>query len=637
MRKRICVIMGEADCEYAREIVPEICKAAWSYDYDVVMFSNYGAYDKSLMLYTDGEKTVIRIPDFQSFEGIIVEESIFNLEGMERETYERLSEYAQGVPIVYLKSEYGGVYSVLDNDRLAIRTLTEHFIETHHFTRICHFAGRVELDDAHERERGYRDAMADAKIPVTDNMVFWGDYWFGKAAEALDHFLAGGDVYPEAIVCANDFCAAAMTEELIRRGKRVPEDVCVSGYDGMDDSRMLDVPLTTARMKKEEMARMAVETIRKVRHGEPVPRIQRTRERPEILFRDSCGCGTYDRIEGMYRKFRYQEYHSYGLDMAAALDSGYHIAFQQEEIFTLADNYFRYNRAEVGYICLCEDAFSAKNRDVDKISDYTDRMVLKRIFYFDQSRNYDSPETVFDRTDILPAEFFDTEKPGLYFVYSIHSLNHCYGYMVLTYGEGNWVNKYTQIFVSSMGNAIDDYNVRSEYMDMDEIRRLYLIDELTELYNRRGYEQNRQTMIDRAKRRKMELILVNIDMDGLKYINDHFGHPEGDYGIRAVADAIFACIDPDVEVASRIGGDEFAAILLENERGTREADFAEAFDRALRECNERAGKPYEIHASCGMCKVENLSGDIQRYVNRADEIMYTNKRKYKQMHPLMVR
>ena len=76
---------------------------------------------------------------------------------------------------------------------------------------------------------------------------------------------------------------------------------------------------------------------------------------------------------------------------------------------------------------------------------------------------------------------------------------------------------------------------------------------------------------------------------------------------------------------------------MENPEGSREALFRRDFEKALQAKNRVAGKPYEIHASCGMCKPENLSGDIQRYVNIADAQMYSNKRKYKDEHPYLMR
>ncbi len=628
MRQRIAVILGEADCEYAMELIPYIYEEAAKHDMDVVVFANYGTYDKNLTLYSDGEESVTHIPDIASYAGVIVEESRLNIPGMSDRLYELLRHYADEVPVVYLKAVREKCYGVLASDRQAMRMMTEHFIKVHGFTRICHMAGRTDLEDAHERERGYREAMEAAGLSVGENMVYWGDYWYNNADAALDTFLKTDGKYPEAIVCANDYMAIGILRELKKRGLRVPEDVCVSGYDNIDDSKLIDPPLTTIEVPKKEMACMAVETIVRVGSGEEVPRVQYAESGFKIHLRDSCGCEVFDGQQNLARKISYMEYHVYGMDMGVCLQSGLQVALDMDEIYSVADGYFSYNCASEGYLCLCEDAIRGARRAIDRMDAYTDTMILKRIFFLDPEHNYESPNISFERRHLLPEEYFASEKPLLSFVYSIHLLNRAFGYLVLRYKEGGWPNKYTQAYAHSLGNAIDDYNIRSEYMDMDVIRRVYLMDELTKLNNRRGFEQNLQTALDRARRRKRYMSLVSIDLDSLKYINDNFGHAEGDFAIVQVAEAIRACLGGE-ESAARYGGDEFAVILLSDRPGRGEA-FQEAFAAQMRKADDRSGRPYPIHASIGCCDVSNVNDDIQKIMRKADERMYENKRKYKE-------
>ena len=628
MRKRIAVIIGEADCEYAMELVPYLYEEAAKHDLDVVVFANYGTYDKNLTLYSDGEESVFNIPDITTYEGVIVEESRLNIPGMAERLYHHLLEYADEVPIVYLKSVKEKCYSVLASDRQAIRMMTEHFITKHGFTRICHMAGRSDLEDAHEREKGYREAMEAAGLKVGEHMVFWGDYWYNLAGEALDTFLREDGEYPEAIVCANDYMAIAILRELKKRGKRVPEDVCVSGYDNIDDSKLVEPPLTTVEVPKKEMAYMAVETVVRRRAGENVPRVQSVESGFKIHLRDSCGCTVFDGQQNLERKIDYLQYHVYGMDMGVCLQSGLQVALDMDEIYSVADGYFSYNCASEGYLCLCDDAIRGGKRDIDKMDVYTDTMLLQRIFYLAPDRNYESPEQPFERRLLLPEKYFEAEKPLLSFVYPIHLLNRAFGYLVLRYEEGSWPNKYTQAYAHSLGNAIDDYNIRNEYMDVDVIRQIYLMDELTKLNNRRGFEQNLQTTLDRARRRKLKMTLVSIDLDRLKYINDNYGHAEGDYAIVRVAEVIRACLEED-ESAARYGGDEFAAILLSDKRGRGEA-FAEKFIQRMKDADVHSARRYPIHASIGFCEVEDLNGDLQKIMRRADERMYADKRQYKQ-------
>lgn len=636
MRKRIGLLLGECDNEYAMEFIPYVFEEAKRFDYDVVVFGNYGAYDQNLSLYSDGEKSVYKIPDYSTFDGFIVEESRFNIQGMEKDLFRYISKNCD-VPVVYLKAKKDKFNSVIASDKDAIKGITEHFIKVHKFTNICHMAGRRDLQDALDRMQGYLEAMEEAQLKVSNHMVYWGDYWYNKGAEALDYFLDGKDEYPEAIVCANDYMAIAVIRELKKRGIRVPEDVCVSGYDNTEDGRLLDIPLTTVETPINEMAVLAVNMIYNLNKGKEFPRVQYTSDRMKLILRDSCGCEKFDGARNLEHKIKMLEQQKYGMDMFASLENGYHIAFEEDEIYQTADGHFKYTRANTGYLCLCEDAFRSNDRPIDMVNEYTDDMVLKRVFHNGVGVRYGSPDTPFKRSELLPGEIFETKEPQLYFVYPLHSLNMCYGYMVFNYSDDNWVNKFTQFYTMELGEAIENYNIRSGYMDLEDMKKMYLMDELTGLSNRRGYEQNLQILLDRARRRGLNLTLVSVDMDGLKYINDNYGHSEGDFGLKKIAEALRSCLnEKNGETASRHGGDEFAAVLISSDKRRYlkfEADFADALQIA----NEKANRPYDIHASMGLFVVENLYDNIQSCIERADERMYNNKLKYKETHADYVR
>ena len=76
-------------------------------------------------------------------------------------------------------------------------------------------------------------------IEVGEYDIYEGNYWTNRGAKAVDYFLDGKDEYPEAIICANDYMALSICEELKKRGKRVPEDVCVARFGGDEFSAVL--------------------------------------------------------------------------------------------------------------------------------------------------------------------------------------------------------------------------------------------------------------------------------------------------------------------------------------------------------------------------------------------------------------
>ena len=271
MRKRIGLIIGEQDSDYCKELVKVVTREAHKNDFDVFIFANYGTYDHSVYLYGEGEISVYKIPDLDSFDGFILDETLYNIENMGEIVYSYFDKNAT-CPVISLKKRTNRFYDILVEDRQGIKSMTEHFIKKHGFTKICHMTGRWELQDARERYHGYEDAMMEADLDITNDMVFYGDYWKNKGAEAVEYFSKNG--YPEAIVCANDYMAISVCTELAKRGIKVPEDICVSGFDDSEEGRCQNIPLTTVEDDIESFALCAIRTLEKAIAGEDVVKEQ---------------------------------------------------------------------------------------------------------------------------------------------------------------------------------------------------------------------------------------------------------------------------------------------------------------------------------------------------------------------------
>lgn len=121
-----------------------------------------------------------------------------------------------------------------------------------------------------------------------------------------------------------------------------------------------------------------------------------------------------------------------------------------------------------------------------------------------------------------------------------------------------------------------------------------------------------------------------VDMDDLKYINDRFGHNEGDFALKTIAKALKHVSDEDKQqFAARFGGDEFILFAAEtNDENAK--DISKRIDSYLDNINETAGKPYEIHASIGYhIATANKTQSLYNLISFADQIMYDNKKKRK--------
>jgi len=160
---------------------------------------------------------------------------------------------------------------------------------------------------------------------------------------------------------------------------------------------------------------------------------------------------------------------------------------------------------------------------------------------------------------------------------------------------------------------------------LEELRALSLSDELTGLYNRRGFFILAEQQIKIAARTRRSMLLVSADLDGLKGINDRFGHQEGD---RALVDAaqILRQSFRESDIHSRIGGDEFVVLVTEKPEINPDVLF-----RRLKENLEvfirRVKRPYPFYISMGVAIFDPQNPvSLNELLVQADKSMYRNKK-----------
>ena len=149
-------------------------------------------------------------------------------------------------------------------------------------------------------------------------------------------------------------------------------------------------------------------------------------------------------------------------------------------------------------------------------------------------------------------------------------------------------------------------------------------DELTGLYNRRGFLEYTQKAITDPVNRGMRALVCYADMDNLKMVNDKFGHDDGDFALREIA-AILNDAFRSTDVIGRLGGDEFVVFALVGV-DNYEAYIKERIEHCTREHNASAGKPYPIEMSTGICEfICSDDVDIFALLEQADEKLYMEK------------
>jgi diguanylate cyclase (GGDEF)-like protein len=158
----------------------------------------------------------------------------------------------------------------------------------------------------------------------------------------------------------------------------------------------------------------------------------------------------------------------------------------------------------------------------------------------------------------------------------------------------------------------------------DRLRMLALQDDLTDLYNRRGFATLADRHLALARRKRQPLLLIAADIDGLKSINDNYGHSAGDEAVRAAADILRATYR-SADIVARLGGDEFAVFPLE--ASSECADLLlDRLRKNLDAYNAQRQSGWKLSMSAGIARLDAASCEsVQQLLDEADRALYQQK------------
>jgi len=168
----------------------------------------------------------------------------------------------------------------------------------------------------------------------------------------------------------------------------------------------------------------------------------------------------------------------------------------------------------------------------------------------------------------------------------------------------------------------------------EKMRSLSLIDELTSLYNRRGFLTLGKQQLAIHARMKKGFYLLFADIDFMKWINDTYGHQEGDFALITIAKILKKTFRAS-DIIARIGGDEFAVLFIQTEsHNNNPAVLISRLRWNLREYNRMKIPRFTLSISIGVTNQNpNQPCSLDELLRRADDLMYIEKRNKKAFFP----
>lgn len=159
----------------------------------------------------------------------------------------------------------------------------------------------------------------------------------------------------------------------------------------------------------------------------------------------------------------------------------------------------------------------------------------------------------------------------------------------------------------------------------EELRNLSLTDDLTGLNNRRGFFTLAEQYMKIAKRQKRPFSLLFCDLDGLKQINDTFGHQVGGQALTETADVLRETFR-ESDILTRIGGDEFVVLATDASRGDMDV-ILDRLAKNVEKHNADMRRPYKLSISCGISYFDpDEPESLEGMISQADAAMYEQKR-----------
>ncbi len=612
--KKIAVFVGELPASYQTEVTEGVLEEASAHGVQCVVYTNDGVYGQNVF-FAYGEKNVINIPYLEDYDGIVIAGDTFGIDGMYDDLAYLIEKEAK-CPVVCVRQKDERFYNVLVDNYQAMSDVVEHFITHHGFTKISFMTGKLEMYDAQRRLLGYIDTMHKHGFKVTPDMVFEGDYWRNKSVEAVEWLCKDRDNLPQAIVCANDYMAISVCKALHEKGIRVPEEVCVSGYDDIEEAKYTIPSISSMFVSGREMGREAVRILHNLSEGKEQEKNVYVGVTPS--YKGSCGCAEPCDVEAgktlLAQKENIQRilYHS----------SSMNISFENEDSFRglmmVANAYIRGHYYDSIYLCFCDETEN-QFESVDVQQNYTKRMHLRAVF--GKGGEFNLCDETFMRRDILPEKYMADGAPV--YIMPLHEKNHCLGYVALKTDDINKLKHIFVLWIQGLANSIGKQRMYEASKALQELRKSYNRDALTGIGNRREIERSLKQCYERMTTAGEVFCVVSVDMDGLKVINDKYGHLEGDAALCALANILSEVVGND-GVAARTGGDEYMLCLyMDSDENVRE--IISKIRTKIEVFNLSSHKPWELSTSIGYAFCRKGS-TLLFAMQQADKNMYQEKR-----------
>lgn len=624
-KKKIAVLTSGWSIEYVISVLQGIKSVTDTMNTDIYVFSCYGFIDQLKRNNYIGYN-IYSLIDYKEFDGVIILSNIIENPGILDREIDRIKK--AGIPAVSLHKKIEGIESLEIEASIGFKKLLQHTKDDHNCKDYAYIGGPDDAKESQERYDTFLQFINENNITLKDNRLFLhGDYSYGFAMRCANEIFEDKKNLPDIIVCVNDHTALTVISLAKEKGIRVPEDLKVTGYDNLRYARHAVPSIASCDGQNELLGKYAALKVLKKK----IPELK-TNILPSLpAYGQSCGCTECD----------LSQQDSLFVDNLFAMDENEKFNSQMrhmEDLFlmTIDSNQIL---EEISSFFNQRHYFEGSNFSLQLQKDYVEAFQQNDFSHVTSSYIKDDVTAIvqivndekleletFKSKNIFPQALKD-DKPSMYMIIPMVLLDSLIGYGVFKDSLRLFNYKRGYQWARNLCNHFETFKQKCSYKLLSEkYLSLSTIDSLSGVYNRLGYTNYATKLFEENKKNGLSTVVTFIDINSMKHINDEFGHLQGDFAIKTVADSIQKKL-PENWIAVRYGGDEFLIIGQGTE--STASQFCADFEKALKNYNTRLKLPYKLTASLGTKTFCPSSKEtLEDAVALVDTLMYKNKKAF---------
>ncbi|MCM1523585.1 MAG: substrate-binding domain-containing protein [Ruminococcus sp.] len=413
-------------------------------------------------LFDRGEASVYSVISYDIVDVVIIMGSSVKNEDIIRDIIDGANRHGKPVIVLDDAQVRDGCININYEESDAFGRLVAHLADDHGLKKFACIAGFKGNDISEKRVEVFKKTLSDRGIPFDETRLGYGDFYSFPTRAVMERFIADERGLPEAIVCINDSMAITACEVLAEHGISVPEDIVVTGFDGIQEEKYNFPRLTTCLRDTDKLTEFLCKLIVLADMG---VRLDSRYVFPYVpVFSESCGCcpksliSVNTNINSLVNKMNEGAYYDRSLNnMVTKLTD----VSDKNEIRSVLKYYFQYN----SYIFMNED-FDTDSRQSHSYENepHTALMDYNRFFFGDNEVK--TGRCTLSR--MLPdwGEILDSRDIPI--VFSLHNQQCVYGYMT-SFASGASHKDFSRAlsdmhkFMINLDNCVSSY-VQQEFL-----------------------------------------------------------------------------------------------------------------------------------------------------------------------------